>query len=174
MNEKIKKGRRVRARKRNWSMVDAVLILLIAVAIAGVILRVVDINRQAENAGDVSSMYAVYFEVEETHEDVLASVQGFEAVYLLENDAHIGYVAVYEDADTGAYHPALNMAPAEGAEGDRRVVATGCLIATDVRVIEENLRVGKTGTYIAPGTRLEVRTDCARFTLRITEILPHG
>ncbi len=163
-----------RTRKHAFSAVDAVLILLLVAAVAGVVLRVVTTQKQADATEGAPTMYAVYFEVEETHEDVLASVASFDAVYLLDGDARLGYMGAYRDRDTGEFHIALTPAPAEGAEGDRRVTALGCFVATEAENTAGGLLVGKSGLYLAPGACLEVRTDRARMTIRITEILPHS
>ena len=110
------------SRKGRWSAVDTVIVLLVLIAVAGLVYRVV----YAANAEKTKTpvMYRVYFDVNETHEDVLAEVEGFDAVYLYENGVKLGYIGVYEDAATGTYTVALTPDLAE--VGDM-TTASGCL-----------------------------------------------
>lgn len=158
--------------KRRWSAVDTVILLLILVAVAGLVYRVIYAARQEATADPV--MYRVYFEVLETHEDVLAEVQGFDAVYLYENDVRLGYIGVYRDTATGEYTVALTPTPAPGATGDDRVTASGCMVCTDATPASGGgLRIGESGRILIPGSVLEVRTDRAFLTVRVTSIREH-
>lgn len=159
-------------KKGRWSAVDTVILLLIVVALAGLVFRVVYAARK--DAASEPIMYRVYFEVMETHEDVLAEVRGFDAVYLYENGIHLGYIGVYEDTSTGEYTVALTATPAADASGDRRVTASGCMICADGTFTSGGLLVGDSGRYLTPGSVLEVRTDRAFMTIRITDIRKHA
>ncbi len=159
--------------KRRWSAVDTLVLLLILAAVAGLVYRVVYAAKQEAETDPV--MYRVYFEVQETHEDVLAEVKGFDAVYLYENDVRLGYIGVYQDTATGEYTVALTPAPAAGASGDDRVTATGCLVCTGGTLAAGGgLRIGESGRVLVPGSVLEVRTDRAFLTLRVTSIREHS
>ena len=158
--------------KRRWSAVDTVILLLIVVAVAGLVYRVVYAARK--DAAADPAMHRVYFEVLETHEDVLAEIKGFDAVYLYENDVCLGYIGVYEDAATGDYTVALTPSPAPGATGDDRVTAAGCMVCTDATPVNGGIRVGDSGRYLVPGSVLEVRTDRALLTIRVTSIRKHS
>ena len=163
---------RMEKHKRHWSAMDTVILLLIVVAVVGLVYRVVYAARRDNSAESV--MYRVYFEVLETHEDVLAEVRGFDAIYLLENDVCLGYVGVYEDTATGEYTVALTQTPASGPTGDDRVTASGCMICTNALPNQGGgLRVGNSGRVLAPGSMLEVRTDRVLMTIRITAIREH-
>ena len=66
--------------KKRWSAMDTVILLLVLVAVAGLVYRVVYAARKDAEADP--TMYRVYFEVLETHENVLAEVEGFDALDL--------------------------------------------------------------------------------------------
>lgn len=159
--------------KKRWSAMDTVILLLVLVAVAGLIYRVVYAARK--DAETEPTLYRVYFEVMETHEKVLAEVDGFDAVYLCENGARLGYIGVYQDAATGEYTAALNTTPAEGATGSNRVTATGILVCNNATPASGGgLRIGDSGRYLTPGSVLEVRTDRALMTIRITSVREHS
>ena len=159
--------------KKRWSAMDTVILLLALVAVAGLVYRVVYAARK--DAESDHAMYRVYFEVLETHENVLAEVEGFDAVYLYENDTRLGYIGVYQDTATGEYAAALNTTPAVGATSSHHVTATGILICDHATVSAGGgLMVGDSGRYLTPGSVLEVRTDRALMTVRITSIREHG
>ena len=159
--------------KKRWSAMDTVILLRVLVAVAGLIYRVVYAARKDAEAEP--TLYRVYFEVMETHEKVLAEVDGFDAVYLCENGARLGYIGVYQDTATGEYTAALNTTPAEGATGSDRVTATGILVCNNAAPASGGgLRIGDSGRYLTPGSVLEVRTDRALMTIRITSIREHS
>ena len=159
--------------KKRWSAMDTVILLLVLVAVAGLVYRVVYAARKDAEADP--AMYRVYFEVLETHENVLAEVDGFDAVYLYENDTRLGYIGVYQDTAPGEYTAALTTTPAVGATGSHRVTATGILICNNATVSAGGgLMVGDSGRYITPGSVLEVRTDRALMTIRITSVREHS
>ena len=159
--------------KKRWSVMDTVILLLVLAAVAGLVYRVIYTAR--EDAETEPAMYRVYFEVMETHQDVLAEVRGFDAVYLCENDARLGYVGVYPDAATGGYIPAQTTAPVEGPAGSHHVTATGILVCNNATPASGGgLRVGDSGRYLIPGSVLEVRTDRVIMTIRITAISEHN
>ena len=158
--------------KKRWSAMDTVILLLVLVAVAGLIYRVVYAARKDAEAEP--TLYRVYLEVMETHETVLAEVEGFDAVYLCENGARLGYIGVYQDTATGEYTAALNTTPAEGATGNDRVTATGILVCNNAAPASGGgLRIGDSGRYLTPGSVLEVRTDRALMTIRITSVREH-
>ena len=168
MDQQQKKTSARPGRKGRWSIVDSVIALLILLAIGGVIYRVVMSARRDQEAA-AHQIYEVYVEVEETSPEVLAEVQGFDAVYLCENDARLGHVGVYKDGETGEYQAALTTTATESG----RVKATGCLIVSGLQTKEGSLLVEGSGRYLTPGSELEIRTDRARLTVRVTEIRAH-
>lgn len=156
--------------KKRWTAMDTVVLLLVLVAVAGLVYRVVYAARKDMEAEPAP--YRVYFEVLETHKDVLAEVRGFDAVYLYEDDICLGYVGVYQDLATGEYTPALTVSPGEEMN---HVTATGILVCNDATIAPGGgLRVGDSGRYLTPGSVLEVRTDRAILTIRITSIREHS
>lgn len=160
-------------RKRGWSVIDTIIVLLILAAIAGIVYRVVDAARQSI-ANEERPMYAVYFSVEETHKDVLAEIRGFDALYDPEDGVKLGYIAAYEDAEEGDYKPALAIVPAVNATGRDRVTASGCFICTEGTLMNGGLLVDGDDRYLTPGSELTIRTDRAVITICITEIRAHG
>ena len=97
----------IQKQKKRWSVMDTVILLLVLMAVAGLIYRVVYAARKDVEADP--TLYRVYFEVLETHEKVLAEVEGFDAVYLCENGTRLGYIGVYQDTATGEYTAALTV-----------------------------------------------------------------
>lgn len=163
----------IQKQKKRWSVMDTVILLLVLVAVAGLIYRVIYAARK--DAEEDPTLYRVYFEVMETHEKVLAEVEGFDAVYLCENGARLGYIGVYQDTATGEYTAALTVTPAEGATGNDRVTATGILVCNNATPASGGgLRVGDSGRYLTPGSVLEIRTDRALLTVRITSVREHS
>lgn len=156
------------SRKGRWSVVDTVIVLFVLIAVAGLVYRVVyAANEEGKNS---SVMYRVYFEVDETYEDVLAEVKGFDALYLYENGAKLGHIGVYEDTATGEYTVVLVSTP---TEKNGMATATGCFVCTEGTLKEGSLLIGEGGRYITPGSELEVRTDRVLLTIRVTAIQEH-
>lgn len=164
----MKQNKPAKTRKGRWSVVDTVIVLLVLLAVAGLVYRVVYAARTESEKNN--KMYRVYFEVSETHEDVLSEVAGFDAVYLYENDVRLGYIGVYEDTATGEYMVALTPDPTEKSD---MATASGCLVCTEGVMRDGGLLVGESGRYLTPGSELEVRTDRALLTIRITSIREH-
>ncbi|MBR6782284.1 MAG: hypothetical protein IKM33_03705 [Clostridia bacterium] len=156
--------------KKRWTAMDTVVVLLVLVAVAGLVYRVIYAARK--DLAAESTPYRVYFEVLETHKDVLAEVKGFDAVYLCEDEIRLGYIGVYQDKATGEYTPALTVSPAEEMN---HVTATGILVCNNATPAPGGgLRVEDSGRYLTPGGVLEVRTDRAILTIRITSIREHS
>jgi hypothetical protein len=172
MHTEKEKKRDKPTRKRDLSVVDILIVLLVLAAVAGIVYRVVDAARQSAAQGE-RPMYAVYFSVEETHKDVLAEIQGFDAVYDPEDGVKLGYIAAYEDTEEGGYKPALAIVPAVNATGRDRVTASGCFICTEGTMMNGGLLVDGDDRYLTPGTELSIRTDRVILTIRITEIRLH-
>jgi hypothetical protein len=164
----MKQNTPAKTRKGRWSAVDTVIVLLVLIAVAGLVYRVVYAAR-TENK-NTRTMYRMYFDVVETHEAVLAEIQGFDAVYLYENGVKLGYIGVYEDTATGEYTVALTPTYTEAND---MATATGCLVCTDGVMKDGGLLVGESGRYLTPGSELQVRTDRALLTIRITSIREH-
>jgi hypothetical protein len=159
--------------RKRWSAVDTLIVLLVLLAVAGVVVRVVYAAHE-ENEAAGNTVYEVYFEVAETHQDTLAELRGFEALYLYDNGMKLGHMGVYEDEATGEYRPALTVTPAEGATGAHRVTAKGCMICTAGSMTDGGLLVEGSGRYLTPGSVLQVRTDRVYMTVRIIEIRAHS
>lgn len=160
------KGKKQRLR---WSAVDTLILLLVLVTVAGFVYRVVDTANKDMAREPVR--YRVYFDVMETHADVLAEIQGFDPVYLYENDAFLGQIGVYQDQTTGEQTVALTVTPAPETAWENRATATGCMVCSNATISPGGgLRVENSGRLLVPGSVLEVRTDRVLMTIRITSI----
>ena len=158
--------------KRRWSAVDTLILLLVLLSIAGLVYRVV---YAAGKKSAESTLYSVYFEVTEVHEDVLTEVEGFDTVYLYENSVRLGYIGKYRDEATGELSVFYDIAPAPGASGDDRVTAKGCMFCTTGTLAAGGgLRIGESGRILVPGSVLEIRTDRVLLTVRVTSINGHS
>lgn len=172
MDRKNRKENRGERRGR-WSAVDTVILLLIILAIAGVVYRTLATIRKEHT--DVSeTTYEVYFEVAETHEDTLAEIRGFDAVYLVENQQRLGYIGVYKDLSTGEHRVAMTVTPVAGNGGADRATAIGCMISGGTLTADGSLAIPGSDRYLTPGSELVVRTDRALFTIRVTGIRSHS
>jgi hypothetical protein len=154
-------------RKGYWSAVDTVILLLVLASIGGIIYRVaMSISREESEVSD--TVYEVYFQVEETHRNVLDEVKGFDPVYLYENDRLLGAMGATIDPETGAYMAVLTPAYIEGTE---LATATGCMVCKGSAVQNGGLLVEGTGRYLTRGGVLKIRTDRVLLTVKITEII---
>jgi hypothetical protein len=169
--ETIMNTKRTDKPKRRWTAVDTLILLLVLLSVAGLVYRVV---YAAQKKSSESTLYSVYFEVTEVHEDVLAEIEGFDAVYLYENGVRLGYIGMHQDTVTGERSVFQSISPAPGASGDNRVTAKGCMFCTNATVSAGGgLRIGESGRVLVPGSELEIRTDRARLTIRNTSINEH-
>lgn len=157
-----------RGRRPHWSVVDTVILLLVLTAIGGIVYRVVvTVSREQEEAREPGTVCEVYFEVQETHRDVLAELHGFETVYLYENGMRLGAIGATINAVTGDTVAALTINPIEGTE---QATATGCMICRGSTVENGVLLVEGTGRYLTMGSVLQIRTDRVLLTIRVTDI----
>lgn len=154
-----------RGRERRWSVIDTVILLLVLVAIAGIVYRIVI---TVTDDGSQGTRCQVYFEVEETHRDVVDGIQGFDEVYLLENDMLLGSIgATSVDPETGKGVAALTV---QNVEGSDTATAVGCMVCRGTLTKGGSLLVGESGQYLSRGSVLTVRTDRVVMTIRITDI----
>jgi hypothetical protein len=156
-----------RERKPRWSAVDTLILLLVLAAIAGIVYRVV-VTVTREAVAEQGTVCEVYFEVKEVHRDVLTEIQGFDPVYLYENDMRLGAIGATIDPATGEPVAAITVSTFEGTE---LANATGCMICRGTAEPNGALLVKGTGRYITRGSELMVRTDQVLLTIRVTDIL---
>lgn len=154
--------------KKRWTVMDTVVLLLVLAALAGIVARVVYTARR--EAEETPVIYYVDFEVMEIHKDVLAEVKGFDAIYLYENDVRLGYMGVYQDGVV-----ALAITPVAGAADSNLVTAKGTLVCNNaIPAPNGGIQAGSSGRYMTPGSVLEVRTDRAVMTIRVTAVRERG
>ena len=92
---------------------------------------------------------------------ILVSVAGlvYRVVYAARKDA---------DADPTMYR-------VSHAEDEARATATGVMICANATLSSGGgLQVGDSGRYLTPGSVLEVRTDRALLTIRVTSVREHS
>ena len=165
MNQNQTTHQAKRRGKFRWSAVDTLILLLVILAIAGCVLRVVYVaNQEIEKP---SEQYLIQFTVSDIHKDIVAEIEKRDAVYFYETDQRLGFMAVTQDAATGDLVSTLDIKPVEGTD---LVTVTGWLICFDGTMGEGGLYIEGSGRYLTPGSTVEVRTDRARFTVCITEI----
>ena len=165
MNQNQTTHQAKRRGKFRWSAVDTLILLLVILAIAGCVLRVVyAANQEIEKP---SEQYLIQFTVSDIHKDIVAEIEKRDAVYFYETDQRLGFMAVTQDAATGDLVSTLDIKPVEGTD---LVTVTGWLICFDGTMGEGGLYIEGSGRYLTPGITVEVRTDRARFTVCITEI----
>jgi hypothetical protein len=180
---------RVRAgRKGRWSVVDAVILLLVVLCVVSAAVRVAYAYIQRDkNSANTQNLYDVTFEIEEVHRDVLASVSPFDALYLYDTGERIGYVGVYQDSegntrialtvvgdsdrdsDSGRYSYS-NSNGENGTYSSDWVAATGCMVCVGGVIQDGCLPIDGSDLYLAPGSELTVCTERAMFTVRILTI----
>ncbi len=154
-------------RKGYWSAMDTVILLLVLASIGGIIYRVA-MNVARTEAAVSDTVYEIYFQVEETHRDVLNEVKGFDTVYLYENDMRLGAMGATIHPETGDYVAVLTPSYIEGTE---LATATGCMICKGSTVQNGGLLVEGTGRYLTRGGVLQIRTDRVLLTVKITDII---
>ena len=161
------------ARRGRWSVVDTVILLLVVLAIAGVVYRAM-VTIRKENTTVHETTYEVYFEVEETYEETLAEIRGFDAVYLVDNQQRLGYIGVYKDLNTGDHRVAMTVTPVAGTQLAGRATAIGCMISAGSLTEDGGLSIPGSDRCLTPGSELTVRTDREILTIRITGIRSHA
>lgn len=173
-------GKRAR---RKWSAMDTVILILIVAAVASVVGRVIYAYLQ-RGGEDEASIYTVDFDVADIREAVLQNVSGFDAVYLYESGARIGYIGVEEsDGEQWvALYPKNTWTGQDLSEDESTTeeetlpvatgstAAQGSMICTGGDLEDGCLYLDAAGLYIAPGSELKVCTDRVVFTLRVTRI----
>lgn len=174
---------------RRWSAMDTVITILLAAAVISLVGRVIYAYRNRSHT-DVTHLYMVEFEVEKMQNEALRHIEAFDAVYVYESGAMIGYIGA-EEVD-GVRNVAIHAkTPMEGTESAENVLpeeteievaeglppiftghteAYGSMICAGGELEDGCLYAANAETYIAPGTELTVCTDKVLFTLRVLSI----
>lgn len=157
-------------RKWHWSVIDTVILLLVLLAIGGVVYRVIAAVRR-EDSSTPNKLYDVYFAVDSIHENVLAEIECFDAVYLYENDIKLGYIGAYRNRETGETRPALDVSAGANPAGANMVaIQQGYMVCSAGTMTNGSLMIGEAGCYLSRGSVLEIRTDRVLMTIRILDI----
>ncbi len=175
MDKKQKRAERraLRRDRGGFSVVDVVILLLVLVAVAGVVYRVV-YPALSDAVAEEEASYVVNFEIFETHMDILGAVRGGDAVYVAETNTRLGYIGYRAVEGTEEYEAMLTVTPVGSDEGPNRAIGEGQMVCTKGRMQNGALLVSGSDVYMTPGSELEVRTDRALFTIRITAVEFHG
>ena len=149
-------------RKGRWSVMDTFILLLLLAVLAGIVYRVFV---TVTDEGPTGTVCQVYFDVMETHRDVLGELHGFETVYLYENDMRLGAIgAVEADGDTAAD---LTIQYVEGTD---MATAKGRMTCRASLVEDGSILVEGTGRYLTRGSVLQIRTDRVLLTIQVTDV----
>ena len=151
------------SRTGGFSVIDVLIILLVLAAIVGIVYRVV--MTVSDDAAE-GTVCRVYFEVSETHRDVLSELRAYDTVYLYENDMRLGMIGATM-SEEGNTAPALTIVNSESGD---TATATGCMVCRAVSVQDGSILVDGTGRYLTRGSVLEIRTDRVLLTVRVTDI----
>jgi hypothetical protein len=157
-----------RRSKRRVSVMDIVIILLVLVAVAGIVFRVVSVIREGAPTSK-GARYAVEFSVAETPTDIFLGMQIGDGVFLYKSGAKLGYMGAYQQDDEQPYRVALTLTPGT-AKGTS--TAIGEFVCTDGEMTNGGLLVNAGGLYLTPGTELLICTERVLLTVTVTEIRP--
>lgn len=165
----------------NWSLMDTVLLILLAAALLSLVGRIV-YAYQKRNSGTTdgaeSVRYVVDFTVDSIQREVLDSVNAFDAVYLYDGGAKIGNIGLEDNGDeqrTAFYSVSDADEESETTQGTVPPVQTGETAAKGSLVCKGILQDGSlfieaADIYISPGSTLTVCTERTYFQIRIVRI----
>ncbi len=168
---------------RRWSAVDTAILVLVVLAVAGIVARVIVAYRDAEEAKQVErSNYRIHFTVDEMQASVLDEIEGGDIVYIREDGTRLGYIGVElantevpaggetTDESEPLYDKALVARPIEGGTDPDAVTVEGVILCTDWQLVDGSLKWKDGDRLLTRGSVVEVRTDRATMLIRITEI----
>ena len=151
-----------KGKKSEFTAVDAVVLLLVLVAVVGAVFGWVYQALDNGSELDESATYAVTFRISETHGDVVDGLAVGDAVYLLEDGSFLGYLR--DD---------LSVCDVTDAAYADRVTGTGSMVCLG-NISGRSLELGEGGRCLTPGDTLLVRTEREFLTIDILEIVSTG
>ncbi len=158
-------GKRSKKKGGRWTAIDTVILFLVLVALAGVVVRSFVFPNGKDTHTVAEGPYYVEFTVREIHAEVLEEFNVSDRFYLYETNELVGFLGYYADGTR-----ALQAVAPVAEEDDRLVTAEGCLYCPDGKMENGSLLLTETGTYLAPGAVLKLRTDRATMTIEIKKI----
>ena len=177
MREKKQKTQRTAPR---FGILDVVIILLIIVAVVGVYFRynILDWISSTRNISD----YTVSYTVEDIRHTTPNYMRIDDEVYFASSGERLGVLTNATENGTealaGIVPASKYFTKADGAivevkypDTQTRVDAEGRLICSG-RYSEDSGFLVNGSTYIAPGQKIDVRTELVSITIRIEEITP--
>lgn len=178
--------------KRRWSAVDTAILLLTVLAVAGLVYRIVVEYNDAKAAEKAEkTAYRVYFTVDEMQSSVLDEMNGGDVLYIREDGTVLGYIAVRTAATTNGAGSAVDGAaeavdtdndetlnldkamtarPIENGTDPNAVTVEGVFVCNEWELVDGSLKSADGERYLTRGSVIDVRTDRAAMTIRITEI----
>ena len=165
MSEKAKK-------KVRLNVIDILIIFLVIALIATVVYRLyTGINHKTSAA---SSKYVITFQTDDQYDSMVSYLSEGKAVYFLDNGQLLGNMYTPSDKNAPAY--AIGSIPSENEEEEhsyKRVSIKGY-----IKMSSEAVKSASGGHYsigeinVTVGSRIEVYTDEATFTLVVKSIDP--
>ena len=159
--------------RRKFNVIDVLIIMLVFAMLATVGYRVY--AQITENTGDKKSDFVVVFESDEEYRAMIGTLQNDDEVYFCSDGVLMGYL--YDDTgDDKAliYEISVNEGEETGTELYEKV-SFGGMIALSAQADEINggdyLVIGDRN--ISVGSRIEVYTEDATFTLTVKSITKH-
>lgn len=170
--------------KHRWTAVDTAILLLVVLAVAGLVYRVVDAYNEAKKADKIEKTgYSIHFTVDEMQATVLNEINGGDVLYIREDGTVLGYIAMrtvtknpgVSNAVQGnepevEMDKAMTARPIENGTDPDAVTVEGVFICQDWTLVDGSLKSTDGNRYLTRGSVIEVRTDRAAMTIRITEI----
>ena len=156
--------------KRRFNVIDVLIIMLVLALVATVGYRIY--AQVTDNAGDKKSDYVIVFESDEEYRAMIGALKNEDEVYFCSDGTLMGYL--YDDADDGkSLIYELGASEEEGEEtGLYEKICFGGMMALSAQANEvkgsDYLVIGDRN--ISVGSRIEVYTENATFTLTVKSI----
>ena len=153
---------------KRWTVVDTVIVLMLLLGLGGILLRgfLPEVNVGSGKGDDLTSgPYYVDFAISEIHPTVLGEISAFDPLYLYETGELVGYIGVYDDGSIALHTVDMLKNPQNGT-----VSAEGCMVCLEGIYSDGSLLGKGMGTYLSPGSTLQLRTDRAVLSVEITLI----
>lgn len=161
-----------------WSVADTAISLLVLLAIAGMVYRLVFWNGDGKASSETgNNIYAIKYTVGEMYEAAVDELEAFDKISLYDTGDYIGYIAPYDD-----YTPVIKktyirdsveaVTLADGASGGsyRKVSLEGIIFCNACVLRDGSLFIVESDRYISAGSELTVATDTVSMNIKVIEI----
>ena len=155
--------------KRRFNVIDVLIIMLVLALLATVGYRIY--AQSTDNAGDEKSDYVIVFESDEEYRAMIGALKNKDEVYFCFDGTLMGYL--YDDTDDGkSLIYEIGTGEEESETGVYEKICFGGMIALSSQANEvkgsDYLVIGDRN--ISVGSRIEVYTENATFTLTVKSI----